>query len=352
MVTFKDRIIDLRRIPAQELQANPKNWRRHPASQRAALQGILEDVGFADAVIARETPDGLELIDGHLRQEVMGDQLIPVLVLDVTKDEADKMLATLDPLAAMAQSDKQALSSLLTNIQTDNEKLSAMLSTLGIFDTEHVAIDELHPHPRNYVKHPEAQLEHLAQSIKDYGLYRNVVIAQDGTILAGHGVVEAARRTGLVTIPVVRLGIGADDPKALKLLAGDNETSNLAEVDDRALTDMLKEIYSTGPGALVGTGYDEQMLASLAMVTRPQEEIEDFDEAAEWLGMPDFESSDEFEGQRLLVRFDCEADRDAFMVTLRTLDPNFKPVIRSKKVWSTWWPWHDKDDVMSVRLES
>ena len=60
---IKDRVKELRRVPASELRANPKNWRRHPPAQQAALRGVLEDIGFADAVIARETPDGLELID-------------------------------------------------------------------------------------------------------------------------------------------------------------------------------------------------------------------------------------------------------------------------------------------------
>ena len=96
---MKDRVKELRRVPASELRANPKNWRRHPPSQEAALRGVLEDIGFADAVIARETADGLELIDGHLRQEVMGDQSIPVLIVDVTEEEADKILLTHDPLA-------------------------------------------------------------------------------------------------------------------------------------------------------------------------------------------------------------------------------------------------------------
>jgi hypothetical protein len=131
MVTFRDRVKELRRVPASELQANPKNWRRHPASQRAALQGILEDVGFADAVIARETPDGLELIDGHLRQEVMEDQVVPVLIVDVTEEEADKLLATLDPLAAMATTDTDALLRLLGQTAIHDPALDTMLEALS-----------------------------------------------------------------------------------------------------------------------------------------------------------------------------------------------------------------------------
>ena len=129
---FRDRVKELRRVRASELRANPRNWRRHPAPQAAALRGVLTEIGFADAVIARETPDGLELIDGHLRQEVMGDQEIPVLVVDVTEEEADKMLLTLDPLAAMAGRDNDALAELLAGLNLQEQAVLDMLSDLGM----------------------------------------------------------------------------------------------------------------------------------------------------------------------------------------------------------------------------
>ncbi len=104
---FRDRIKELRRVPARELVANPRNWRKHPAAQAQALRAVLEEVGYADVLLAREMPDGrLMLIDGHLRAETTPDQNVPVVVLDVDEIEADKILATLDPLAGMAQTDK------------------------------------------------------------------------------------------------------------------------------------------------------------------------------------------------------------------------------------------------------
>ena len=124
---IKDRIKELRRVPASELLANPKNWRRHPKAQQQALQGVLAEVGFADAVLARDTPEGLELIDGHLRQEIMGDALVPVLVLDVTEEEADKILLTLDPLAAMAERDDGAIQSLLDGLTFESDDLLELL---------------------------------------------------------------------------------------------------------------------------------------------------------------------------------------------------------------------------------
>ena len=119
---FRDRITELRRVPARELLPNQKNWRVHPATQKAALSGLLSEIGYADALLARETPAGLVLIDGHLRAEMTPDAVVPVLVLDVTEAEADMVLATLDPLAAMAAPDTEALRSLVNDLaaQTDD----------------------------------------------------------------------------------------------------------------------------------------------------------------------------------------------------------------------------------------
>jgi DNA modification methylase len=134
---IRDRIKELRRVPARELLPNAQNWRTHPAKQKTALSEILADVGYADALIARELPDGrLVLIDGHLRAETTPEMDVPVLVLDVTEDESRKLLATIDPLAAMAQSDEDALKGLLESIETDNDGLKEFFEDVGRRDQE------------------------------------------------------------------------------------------------------------------------------------------------------------------------------------------------------------------------
>ena len=142
---IRDRIKELRRVPASSLRPNPKNWRTHPKEQADALRGTLAEIGFAEAVVARELPDGsLELIDGHLRAETVGDAEVPVLVLDVTEDEADKLLVTLDPLAAMATVDAEALASLVETVETDSEALRKMIDDLsGSYDIDAVEPPEL-----------------------------------------------------------------------------------------------------------------------------------------------------------------------------------------------------------------
>lgn len=129
---IRDRIVDLRRVPASELIPHPENWRTHPARQRAILADMLTEVGVADAVIAYERDDGdLQLIDGHLRADVAGDEPVPVLVLDVDEDEARKLLLSLDPLAAMAETSRGRLQELLAGVEANTEGLDELMATLG-----------------------------------------------------------------------------------------------------------------------------------------------------------------------------------------------------------------------------
>jgi hypothetical protein len=129
---IRDRIKELRRVPAAQLRPNAKNWRTHPQSQRDALQGVLAEVGYAGALIARELEDGtLELIDGHLRAETTPDACVPVLVLDVTASEADKLLALLDPLAGLAETDRERWASLVDTIETENAAVQELLDRLS-----------------------------------------------------------------------------------------------------------------------------------------------------------------------------------------------------------------------------
>lgn len=214
------------------------------------------------------------------------------------------------------------------------------------FQTEEVQLSQLKDHPRNYQEHPDDQLEHIMQSIKEHGVYRNVVIAKENTILAGHGVVKGARKLGLETIPVIRLDLDPNDPRALKVLIGDNEISHLSERDDRSLTNMLKEIYDFDTTELLGTGYDEMMLANLTYITRPVDEIATLDEAAEWVGLPEYEANSE-SSIKVIVTFRNESDRELFFQRLNN------PTILAKNydTWSCWWPSKEPEDTTSVKFQ-
>lgn len=140
---IRNRVRELRMTPARELRPNPKNWRAHPARQQVALRGVLAEIGYAGALLARELPDGaLELLDGHLRAETTPDAEVPVLVVDLNDTEADLLLATFDPLSALAEPDDDALRRLAGQLDCDNEQLRSLLDELVNDDASTAAMDE------------------------------------------------------------------------------------------------------------------------------------------------------------------------------------------------------------------
>jgi len=129
---------------------------------------------------------------------------------------------------------------------------------------ETIRMEELKAHPRNYQGHPEEELEQIAASLREHGLYRNVVVARDGTLLAGHGVVQAARdRLGWEEIRAVRLPLEPEDPRAIKILASDNEIARLAVKDQLLLGELLREVMASGVTELMGSGHDEASVEEL-----------------------------------------------------------------------------------------
>jgi hypothetical protein len=210
-----------------------------------------------------------------------------------------------------------------------------------------VALSDLRPHPRNYQKHPDDQREHIRRSLLDFGQYKNVVAARDLTILAGHGVIEGMTSLGWTHADVRVLDLDPDSPLALRLVAGDNEISNLADVDDRALTELLREISADPLVGLLGSGFDHLQLAALAMTTRPASELRDLAAAGEWLGLPGFKATDK--EPLLVVKFQSDEDRDRF---LAEIVPGQQIIKKSAGgAWTTYWPSRGMNDLAAIRFE-
>ena len=133
MTDYRNRIKALEYVNASDLTAHPGNWRDHPKAQADALKGVLAEVGIAGALLAyRSERQGgaLVVIDGHLRKDA-APQTWPVLILDVDDAEADYILSTHDPLAAMATADAGALDALLSSVQSGEAAVQNMLSQLA-----------------------------------------------------------------------------------------------------------------------------------------------------------------------------------------------------------------------------
>lgn len=130
-MTIKNRVVQVHQMRPQELEEHPDNWRKHPKRQIDALQGVLESIGFAGALLAYRTGDGkLRLIDGHARQKLVTD-VVTVLETDLSEDEAATLLSLFDPISAMATADKSKLAGLLGKITSDDARVQALVDRLA-----------------------------------------------------------------------------------------------------------------------------------------------------------------------------------------------------------------------------
>ena len=102
------------------------NFRLHPDLQRSGLQALYKEVGFARSLLAYELPDGrLKLIDGHLRRDLDPEMEVDVEILDVNEEEARTLLLSIDPLAALAETQQQLHDRLMEVTPTSSEELKA-----------------------------------------------------------------------------------------------------------------------------------------------------------------------------------------------------------------------------------
>lgn len=132
IVDVKDRVRKFTRVASADLIDNAGNWRRHPNAQRQALAGVFQEIGIAGALTAyhsKRNGGKLTLIDGHLRKETLAIDW-PVLILDLSDDEADKLLLVFDPLSAMAEADGVKLKALLEEVTAESEGLTCLLGWL------------------------------------------------------------------------------------------------------------------------------------------------------------------------------------------------------------------------------
>jgi hypothetical protein len=123
----RNRIKAHRRVRAGDLVPHERNFRLHPEQQRAALRALYAQIGFARSLLAYELPDGrLKLLDGHLRRDLDPDMEVDVEVLDVTEEEARTLLLSLDPLAALAQTQHELHQRLLELTPPPADELQAL----------------------------------------------------------------------------------------------------------------------------------------------------------------------------------------------------------------------------------
>ena len=104
---------------------------------------------------------------------------------------------------------------------------------------------DLKPYARNSRTHSKAQVETLARSISTYGFTNPILLAEDGTIIAGHGRLQAAIALGLDQVPTITL-IGLTDAQRRALVLADNRIALDAGWDVEMLQVELADLKSDG----------------------------------------------------------------------------------------------------------
>lgn len=127
-----NRIIGHGEEQVDQLLANPLNFRLHPDNQQQALAGAIDDIGFIRSVTVNQRTG--RVVDGHLRVTLAarsGVESLPVEYVDLSEAEEAQALLSLDPIAAMAASDKAKLDELMRAVQSDDERVQAMISEIA-----------------------------------------------------------------------------------------------------------------------------------------------------------------------------------------------------------------------------
>lgn len=223
------------------------------------------------------------------------------------------------------------------------------MSQLGTL--QQVKLADLSAHPRNYRKHGEDQIQRIAESLQRYG-QRRVIVVQAGSnrVVAGHGVVEAARHLGWENL--LADVWECDDTQAAAYLIDDNELQRLADDDREELASLLADLHEDLPPLSYRDDEIEDLLRELTMprmgegdaVGMSAEEL-----AAEWMGLPEVDGADD-PACNCIVWFRNQTDRDQFMKNNELR--NHSPSANVDKTMSAWWPPKPIDHLTDEMWES
>ena len=121
---WRSRIVGEAEVDPKTLEAHPENWRGHPPAQQAALEQVLGDIGWVQRIVVNKRSG--RCVDGHLRIEralARGEATVPVLYVDLDEDEERAILAALDPIAELAETNIEKRRALIAGISERRQEL-------------------------------------------------------------------------------------------------------------------------------------------------------------------------------------------------------------------------------------
>lgn len=138
---IKNRIISYGSKPADQFLVNPKNFTIHPEEQQKVMEDILQNIGWVGVVI--ESANSGYVLDGHERiwEALQDNSSVPYLLVDLTQEEEDIVLATYNATAHMAHIDKTKGLALIEEIRAsaaekwEEEVAQAVVDEYGLAAT-------------------------------------------------------------------------------------------------------------------------------------------------------------------------------------------------------------------------
>ncbi len=179
--------------------------------------------------------------------------------------------------------------------------------------TKTAKVSDLTPDISNANRGTERGRYALEASLRKYGAGRSILIDRQGRIVAGNKAAETAADVGIEDVIIVqtdgsklvavqRTDLDIDSPEGRGLAYADNRVGelDLSWDTEQVLADMTAGVD------LSGLWFPHELDALTGV------EGDEFDPAAEWQGMPEFENEDVTGYQPVHVHFKCKEDRDAF----------------------------------------
>src|SRR5918993_5206151 len=119
-------------------------------------------------------------------------------------------------------------------------------------------VGSLKPDPRNARTHSKGQVERIVTSIRAFGFTNPILVDPEGSVIAGHGRLRAAKSMGLAEVPTIEL-VGLSDAQKRALRLADNKIAlgagwdlDLLKVELAELSTLDWEIDLTVTGFSTG----------------------------------------------------------------------------------------------------
>jgi ParB-like chromosome segregation protein Spo0J len=125
-----------------------------------------------------------------------------------------------------------------------------------------MSVDVLVPYEKNARKHPEAQIQQIAQSIKDFGFLSPVLIDRENNIVCGHGRVLAAKKLEMLSVPCLRAESLSEAQRRAFILI-ENRLHETSDWDKELLKHELDDLMLNLEMPLENVGFSPEEIASI-----------------------------------------------------------------------------------------